>query len=55
MLGDALSTAIFVGGIEMCEKLYAAESIHFEALIFTDDGVYMTDGMNKLYEEENHA
>ncbi len=54
MTGDALSTAIFVGGIELCEKLYTAESYRFEALIYTDDGVYMTEGMTEYYEEKKH-
>lgn len=55
MMGDALSTAIFVGGIELCERLYAEDAGCFEALIYTDDGLYMTNGIADDYEEAFYA
>ncbi len=52
--GDVLSTALMVDGEEGIEK-YKNAGIEFEALVISDRGYTMTDGMEKiltLYEEK---
>jgi len=44
-LCDALSTALFVGGADYALELYDSGVFEFEAVIVTDDGVVMTDGI----------
>ena len=54
VVGDVLSTALTVAGESAIEK-YKSAGIEFEALIISDRGYTMTDGMKKiltLYEEK---
>lgn len=56
MTADALSTALFVLGIENGKKLYASGKYEFEALFCTESGeVYATDGMCGLFVPDENA
>ena len=44
-LSDALSTALFVMGVEKGLDLYRAGQLSFEAVFVTDEGIYLTDGL----------
>lgn len=56
MYADALSTALFVMGVEKGMSFYESSEIEFEALFCTEDGtVYMTDGMKELFSPNQNA
>lgn len=56
MTADALSTALFVLGVEDGIKLYESEKFEFEALFCTENGeVYATDGMRALFVPDESA
>lgn len=48
-LGDILSTALFVMGDKGMNELYEVGLYEFEALLVTDNGIVMTDGMRSMY------
>lgn len=48
--GDVISTALFVCGEDGVETLRGA-GLEFEAMIISDAGTFMTDGMKKIYTE----
>ncbi len=52
-LGDALSTALFVMGYDKAIELYNSGKYDFEALFVTDDGEFMTKGMEEMFTYEN--
>ncbi len=52
-LGDALSTALFVMGYDKAIELYNSGIYEFEALFVTDEGVFMTKGMEEMFINEN--
>lgn len=44
-VSDALSTALYVMGVEKGLEFYASEQLDFEAVFITDDEIYLTDGL----------
>ena len=49
-LADALSTALFVMGLEKSKKLYRENSSLFGAVFITDkDEIYVTDNLNDSF------
>ena len=48
-LGDGLSSALFIMGVERSLELYETDEYEFEALFVTDDGIIMTNGMKDLF------
>ena len=48
-LADALSTALFVMGKDKAIEFYNSKTVDFEAVIITDDGIFMTDGIKEKY------
>ena len=44
-VSDALSTALFVMGVDRGMELYRSGELDFEAVFVTDGGVYLTDGL----------
>lgn len=48
-LADALSTALFVMGKDKAFEFYNSKTVDFEAVIITDDGIFMTDGIKEKY------
>ena len=52
-LADALSTALFVMGLDAGAELYRAEGLAFEAVFMTDDGsVWITPGLTGQYQSD---
>ena len=52
-LADALSTALFVMGLDAGAELYRAEGLAFEAVFMTDDGsVWITPGLAGQYQSD---
>lgn len=49
-VADALSTAIMVMGVEKTAALYNSRVLDFEAVIFLDDIILVTDGMADRFE-----
>ncbi|MBQ4064681.1 MAG: FAD:protein FMN transferase, partial [Clostridia bacterium] len=49
-VADALSTAIMVMGVEKTAALYNSRALDFEAVIFLDDTILVTDGMIDRFE-----
>lgn len=49
MYGDGLSTLLFTIGVDEGMDLYRSRKYDFEAVFVTDDGVFMTDGADKLF------
>ena len=49
-LADALSTALFVMGLEKSKELYRENSLLFGAVFITDkDEIYVTDNLNDSF------
>lgn len=44
-LSDALSTALYVMGVDAGLDFYKADKMDFEAVFITDDKIYLTDGL----------
>ena len=53
VLGDALSTALFVMGYDKAMEFYNSGIYDFEALFITDDDILMTKGMEEMFTYEN--
>ena len=52
-LADALSTALFVMGLDAGAALYRAGGLAFEAVFMTDDGsVWITPGLAGQYQSD---
>ncbi len=51
-LADALSTALFVMGKDKAMEFYNSGAVEFEAVIITDEGIFMTDGIKDKYKEK---
>ena len=52
-LADALSTALFVMGLDAGAALYRAGDLAFEAIFMTDDGsVWITPGLAGQYQSD---
>lgn len=54
-LADALSTALFALGEEKSIELYKSEKYKFEALIVSDSGITMTNGMKSIFTETDNG
>ncbi len=49
-LADALSTAVFVMGVEQAAELYISGALKFEFICLSDTGAWATPGMMELFE-----
>ncbi|MBQ8005199.1 MAG: FAD:protein FMN transferase [Clostridia bacterium] len=49
VLADALSTALFVMGKDRAIEFYNSGSCDFEAVIVSDEGVFVTDGLKEKF------
>ena len=48
-LADALSTALFVMGIDAAKELYSSGKCDFEAIFVADDGIFATAGLDGIF------